>query len=512
MRGRRTGKKQGCDLSPKNLGREHSAERLNAMPEDIVALIAALASQENESECLEFKHGNTDPNRIGRDISALANSAALLGHTFAYKIWGIDDSSHAFIGTSFNPKSVKVGNQELELWLRQHLSDNVEFRFETADIVGKNLVLLRIWPAQYRPVLWQGLAYIRTGSSTQELRHGSRREEELWSRTRAEIFELQHALSGLTVEEVFGNLDVDWYQQEFNLPKTASADQTMHMLAGDQLVNLQDSGRYAITNLGALLFARDLNSFPTVARKALRVIRYDGSSPMAPSRSKTFLFGYAKLDQMLEYVEALLPEQEVIEGARRVTVRAFPHTALRELIANMLIHQDFSITGAGPMICMFNDRIEFTNPGRSLVDVARLLNDPPHSRNEQLAAIYRRLHLCEEAGSGWDKIVLDCERCHLPAPQVEEPGDNMRVTLTQATAYRDLTRQQRLDAAYWHACVQYAQRAPMTNASLRERFNLPSSGASQISRLIKNCIDDHLIRTADPDAGKRYVRYLPYWA
>ena len=134
---------------------------------------------------------------------------------------------------------------------------------------------------------------------------------------------------------------MDWYRQEFDIPQTASTQQTLHLLASEQLIIAQDAGNYAITNLGALLFARDLNDFPTVARKALRVIRYDGPSPISPSRSKTFFSGYAKLDQALEYVEALLPEQEV------------------------------------------------TNPGSSLVDVARLLNDPPHSRNEKMAAICR---------------------------------------------------------------------------------------------------------------------------
>ena len=178
-----------------------------------------------------------------------------------------------------------------------------------------------------------------------------------------------------------------------------------------------------------------------MARKALRVIRYDGPSPISPSRSKTFFSGYAKLDQALEYVEALLPEQEVIQGARRVTLRMFPHMALRELMANMLIHQDFSITGTGPMICIFDGRIEFTNPGSSLVDVARLLNDPPSFA-------------------------------------------------------------QRKKGSY----------LPTTNASLRERFDLPASGASQVSRLIKTCISSNLLKIADPDAGKRYVRYLPYWA
>ena len=234
---------------------------------------------------------------------------------------------------------------------------------------------------------------------------------------------------------------MDWYRQEFDIPQTASTQQTLHLLASEQLIIAQDAGNYAITNLDALLFARDFNDFPTVARKALRVIRYDGPSPISPSRSKTFFSGYAKLDQALEYVEALLPEQEVIQGARRVTLRMFPHMALRELMANMLIHQDFSITSTGPMICIFDGRIEFTNPGSSLVDVARLLNDPPSFA-------------------------------------------------------------QRENGSY----------LPMTNASLRERFDLPASGASQVSRLIKTCISSNLLKIADPDAGKRYVRYLPYWA
>lgn len=97
---------------------------------------------------------------------------------------------------------------------------------------------------------------------------------------------------------------MDWYRQEFDIPQTASTQQTLHLLASEQLIIAQDAGNYAINNLDALLFARDFNDFPTVARRALRVIRYDGPSPISPSRSKTFFSGYAKLDQALEYVES----------------------------------------------------------------------------------------------------------------------------------------------------------------------------------------------------------------
>ena len=52
----------------------------------------------------------------------------------------------------------------------------------------------------------------------------------------------------------------------------------------------------------------------------------------------------------------------------RRTVPEFPEPAVRELVANALIHQDFSVTGAGPMIEIFDGRVEITNPGEPLVD------------------------------------------------------------------------------------------------------------------------------------------------
>lgn len=481
------------------------------MPEDIIALIKALASNSTENECLEFKHGNVQPDRIGRDIVALSNSAALFGHAHACKVWGIDDASHEIIGTTFNPKTMMIGNQELELWLRQHLSDNVEFRFEQVQTSGRDVVLLRIWPAQYRPALWNGIAYIRTGSSTQELKRGSRREEELWRRTRSEVFEMQVAVSGLNSEEILSALNVDLYRRAFDMPQTSSSGLILHNFEQEQLIVAYEGGTYGVTNLGALLFANNLDDFPSVSRKALRVIKYDGLSPISSSRSRTFPYGYANLDMILEFVETMLPQQDVIEGATRKTQHAYPHIALRELCANMLIHQDLSITGAGPMISIFDNRIEFTNPGKSLVELPKILNDPPHSRNEHLAALSRRLGLCEEAGSGWDKVVLACESDQLPAPEAEEPGDNVRVTLLQSMPFKKLTLEQRIDSTYWHSCMKYAQRLPMTNSSLRERFGLPDSGASQISRLIKDCLERGVIKVSDPDAGKRYITYVPSW-
>ena len=68
----------------------------------------------------------------------------------------------------------------------------------------------------------------------------------------------------------------------------------------------------------------------------------------------------------------------------------FPPLAIRELVANALIHQDFFVTGAGPMVEIFDDRIEVTNPGEPLVDTQRFLDAAARvSKRSRLASLMR---------------------------------------------------------------------------------------------------------------------------
>ena len=85
--------------------------------ESLRELFLELQAMPTETEWLEFKVDNTKPETIGEYISALSNSAALLGKDRAYMLWGVDDANHDVLGTSFNPASCKVGNEELENWL-----------------------------------------------------------------------------------------------------------------------------------------------------------------------------------------------------------------------------------------------------------------------------------------------------------------------------------------------------------------------------------------------------------
>jgi ATP-dependent DNA helicase RecG len=167
-------------------------------------------------------------------------------------------------------------------------------------------------------------------------------------------------------------------------------------------------GRWNITNLGAILFAKRLDAFDQrIGRKGVRFVAYDGNSRAdTVTHRQDGQRGYASgFEGLVGYIDGLLPRNEHIDKAFRTETPLFPSIAIRELVANALIHQDMTITGAGPLIELFKDRLEITNPGVPLINPDRFIDSAPRSRNEALAALMRRMRICEEQGPGIDKVV-----------------------------------------------------------------------------------------------------------
>jgi len=283
-------------------------------------------------------------------------------------------------------------------------------------------------------------------------------------------------------------------------------------LARDRLIVRSAGGGWDITNLGAVLFAKRLEFFPRLGRKAVRVIQYKGRDRTETIREQVGGKGYASgFEGLLGYVNGVLPTNEVVKQALRQDVPLFPPLAVRELVANALIHQDFSVTGAGPLVEVFDGRLEITNPGEPLVATDRLLDSPPTSRNEALASLMRRFRICEERGSGIDKVVAQVELFQLPPPAFEAPPGFTRVVLFGPRPFTEMNKDERLRACYWHACLKYVRREAVTNTTLRERFGIDAKNAAVVSRLIKDAVDGGLLVAADPSASKQQMRYLPWW-
>lgn len=484
---------------------------------DPMELVYSLVGYPDETEWIEFKEGNSEPERIGRDISALANSAAFHRRDYAYKLWGVADSTHALVGTSFNHLGKKAkGNQALMLWLRTQLSSNANYEFERIEHGDQAFVVLKIRAASGQPVYFDEAAYIREGSSTTRLIPGSAKEAELWRRLQSNDYETRAAAEDLSFDEVAELLDLGTYFDLLHMRRPSSADGVALELCEQEIVKQQDNGRYTITNLGALVAAKRLSAFPGLRKRVIRVVRYAGAGNFDILDDTFFDKGYAlALPEAERYIMASLPAEEVQEGAFRRVRSAFPQRAVRELLSNTVIHQDLCDTTSGPLVGVFSNRLEFLNPGATLMPCDRVLNARPKTRNNALVARLRQMDLCEEGGTGWDLAVAACEASHMPAPRIEsEEPLGTKVTLFEGRAYDRMTRGERREAVYWHACLQYAQGDSMGNQSLRERFGLDASKKNTVamSRLIKECVEAGLIKEEDEEAGAKYKRYIPAWA
>jgi len=148
---------------------------------ELTALLDRLRAEPHEAEWLEFKANRYDPQVLGEYLSALANSACLLGKPRAYLVFGIEDGTHAVLGTAFDPLAEKgSGNQLLPLWLSLGLRPNVGFEIHVFNYHGKRVVLFEVHPAFDRPVKFSGTEYIRDGSSKTELARYPEKERRIW--------------------------------------------------------------------------------------------------------------------------------------------------------------------------------------------------------------------------------------------------------------------------------------------------------------------------------------------
>lgn len=481
-------------------------ERYPALIDDLRALPA-------ETEWVEFKKDNADPKTIGRSISAISNSIRIDDRDRGYVVWGVRDGDHAVVGTTFRPDTRKIGNQPLELWLRRKLRPAVGFDFKHVRHPNGRLVLLEVSPAAAAPAEFDGAAYVRIGEATSRLANYPDKQRAFWDNLRAHAWETDIALGFVDSDSVLDLLDWRSYFTLTGQPEPENRQAVPECLASDGLISRGAGNNWNILNLGAILFAGDLGRFDSsLARKAVRFVRYDGDGRTAtPTNREGFPQGYASgFAKLNGHVNALVPAPERPDAVVREARPLFPPIAVRELIANALIHQDMTITGAGPTVEMFRDRLEIANPGAPLVDTDRFIDHPPRSRNEKLASLMRSMKLCEELGSGIDKVVGAVERAQLPPPEFSAAGHATRTVLFGPRRFAEMTIDERLRACYHHAVLSHVERRWMKNASLRERFGVDARNAAQISGVIRRALERGLIRVADPNRPR--AGYIPSWA
>lgn len=482
--------------------------------DELHSLVFGLLALPNETEWVEFKLNNIWHDEIGQNISALSNSAALLKRRGSYIVWGIDDRSHEIIGTEFVPHLEKEGNEELERWLLRQLDPRIDFRIHEGMIDNKKIVVFEIPAAPHLPVRFKLEKYIRIGSYTKKLREYPEKERELWRIFDATKFEERIAADGIPSTDVLRLIDYPSFFRLVQLPLPSTHEGILSRLTVERVISDRGADSFDITNMGAILFAHDLREFDRLAGKGLRVIFYKGTGRTETIREHNSRRGYAVgFEDAIRFINDNLPQNEHMGQAFRGEVRLYPEIAIRELVANALIHQDFNISGTSPRVEIFTDRIEVINPGTPLIETNRFIDMPPRSRNEALAASMRLMGICEERGSGIDKVIHSVEAFQLPAPDFRVAGEYLIAILYAPREFAQMDHRERIRACYQHACLMHVSGQSMTNSSLRKRLGIEKKDYPMASMIISETMQEGLIkRPAGNTESKRYANYVPFWA
>lgn len=476
-----------------------------------INLLKRLVKEPTENAWLEFKKDNDDPDMIGKLVSALANAAILSGQERAFLVYGVEDRTRRLVGTTVRLKQMKKGGENFVNWIHRSIEPRLMMDFEDFEFDGKAFSILAIEPTYDRPVRFLGSEYFRVGEHIKKLKDFPEHERSLWIATSRRKFESAIALSHQDVGQVLEKLNVDTYYKLAKEEKPRKEDEIIRRFSLNGFVVEDMEGGYDITNLGAILLARDIEFFPSIATKSVRVIKYVGTDKQKSSDEiegrKGYAVGFSGL--MNHILKALPSEEQYVDGIRSM-VSAYSKTAIREVIANALIHQDFMISGVGPVIELYSNRVEVINPGNSLINVDRII-DERRSRNEKLAATMRVLGLCEERGGGLDKALFEIEEKNLPAPEFHSSEHSMRVVLFGPKAFRKLSKIDKQRACFYHCVLRWIKNDFMNNTSLRERFSLPQEEYQAVSAIISESVKKGRIVPADANQGKRNARYVPYW-
>ena len=478
--------------------------------QELGKILEELLAKPAETEIVEFKQAQNSfsDNELGEYFSALSNEANLKGEAYAWLIFGVDNNTHELTNTQYKPSRPAL--DEMKKKIGDQTTNRITFE-EIHDInyQGKRVVMFQIPAApQGIPIAYKGHYYGRDGESLVAL--NLQEIEKIRAQRVVDCFEKRPAKSGLTGSEVLNLLN---YRKLYELidRRIPREESVILDLLKEYAYIIEENGKWTITNMGAILFANRLADFEELRYREIILRRYEGNNNLIMTNEKRSEAGYAvEFNDLLDWLENNTSKEKIVSARTREIT--YPRVAMREFLANIMVHQDFSIRGMQLTVEIFANRIVFTNPGSLLNDANRLIDLPPHSRNEDLAQAMLQVDLCERRGSGFDRAVAGIEEMYLPPYKVENGSNFTRVNMFPKKAFKDMTPQEKVQACYQHACLLFENGEELNNQSLRERFDLDKNKSSVASRIIAEAVEEGLLKPADEEnEAKKFSTYIPFY-
>lgn len=456
---------------------------------------------------LDWKSGLSEKSeRLAQHISAFANQIG--GGTFAF---GVNNDASLFTPSREQAEDIV---SRLGSIARNNLHVPIKLEHASVEYEGEGILFIHVPEQVDKPIYLRGGtiydSYYRSAGQTHKM---SRQQvHDMIASKEGISFEDRIAASDLSADQIITMLDFGEFYKLTGKPTPIGAERIVEGLADFNFCKKKEGG-WSITNLGAALFARDIRNFPSLEFRYVVVRQYKGASNLDISAETFFYEGYAvSLDKIVKYVMSLLEKTEDILHPKRENRYPYPEVSIRELVANMLLHQSFEVHGMTLAVEIFTNRIVITNPGTPLIDTNRFIDLPPKSRNDKMAQAMFLFNLCEKRGSGMDRAVAGVEAMRLPAITIEKGEDFTRARLFPLKKYTEMSKAEKIQACYQHACLLYENGEALTNQSLRDRLAIGKNNAAVASRIISDTIAAGLIKAQEgQSASTKFWRYVPYY-
>ena len=427
-------------------------------------------------------------------------------------VFGIDDRGQC-VGVS--PKQIENIKTSLGHLARVDIEPAIQLDFAIEDYKKKNLLFIKIPESLQKPVYIRGksieASYIRSMGQTQKMHKTELAHALLHSKVPR--YEELTAFSS-TEKKIINELDYHSLYKMQNRTLPSSQKLIIENLKNQKLISIEGKS-YNINHLGVLTCAKRMQAFQGHERRGIRIIAYSNKSRIHAIKEIEATQGYAVgFEEALQQILKLIPSEENIDHIFRETKYLYPPVIIRELLANAIIHQDLTITSFGPIVEIFTDRIEFTNPGKlmSSVKINRIIDTAPESRNELFAKFMRQVKICEERGTGIDRIIEAIEQAGLPPVLFLENNNSFKAIIYPPKPYKNLSQEEKLRACYQHCVLKFISNEKMNNASLRKRFGISDSNHSMATRVINKTITEKLIKKDKQSSARKFTYYIPIWA
>lgn len=353
------------------------------------SVVQSLIQYNAEEEWFEFKENWFEHHAIGEYISAISNAAALRGKESGYFIWGVNNETHEIVGTTVNYQK-DYNKEPFQHYLARLLTPDLYFSFNEIEVQGKRVVVLDIPAAKTVPTSFDGIRYIRIGSSKEKINKYPEREAQLFN-------VLTNGLPTIeTVESEYQDLT---FVRLFTY--YAGRGITLGQETFEKNLGLRTKdGKY---NMMAQLLSDDCHM-------PIRISIFRGETKAAPLFSVRE-FGNTcillALDKILEYSDVinLIQTDERNRIMERKEVSLFNADAYREAVINAFVHNKW-IDANAPMITVFSNRIEILSRGTLAPEqtIEGFFLGESIPVNRKLSDLFLQLHISERSGRGVPKI------------------------------------------------------------------------------------------------------------